>query len=107
MHPLGKFRDAIAVKRNAIPLFGKKIMTTLRSRILTEKVKKIYIALDVDAFADSVKEVEYFLNNGIEVFLVKLPEKDPSEIGYRGMIEVIANAKRVDFFDLVKFKMLL
>lgn len=99
--------DAIAVKRNAIPLFGKKIMTTLRSRILTEKVKKIYIALDVDAFADSVKEVEYFLNNGIEVFLVKLPEKDPSEIGYRGMIEVIANAKKVDFFDLVKFKMLL
>ena len=99
--------DSIAVKRNAIPLFGKKIMTTLRSRILTEKVKKIYIALDDDAFADSVREVEYFLNNGIEVFLVRLPGKDPSEIGYKGMIEVIAIAKKVDFFDLIKFKMLL
>ena len=99
--------DAIATKRNAIPLFGKKIMTTLRSRILTEKVKQIYLALDADAFADSVKEIEYFMNNGVEVSIINLPGKDPSEIGYAGMVEAISSAKRVDFFDLIKFKMLL
>jgi len=99
--------DAIAVKRNAIPLFGKKIMTKLRGRILTEKVKKIYIVLDDDAFADSVKELEYFLNNGIEVYLTKLSGKDPSEVGYVGMVDNLSTAKRVDFFDLVKLKMLL
>ena len=99
--------DAIAVKRNAIPLFGKKIMSNLRTRILTEKVTKLYLALDADAFADSVKEVEYFMNNGIEVYVINLPGKDPSEIGYIGMVAAIAKAKKVDFFDLIKFKMLL
>jgi DNA primase len=99
--------DAIATKRNAIPLFGKKILSNLRARILTEKVKTIYLALDGDAFADSVKEIEYFLNNDIKVGLISLPGKDPSEVGYVSMVDAIANAKRVDFFDLVKFKMLL
>ena len=31
--------DAIAVKRNAIPLFGKKIMAVLKEKILLEKVE--------------------------------------------------------------------
>ena len=99
--------DAVAVKRNAIPLFGKKILPMLRSKILTEKVKQIYIALDTDAFADSVKELEYFLNNGIEVYMVSMPGKDPSDIGYKDMVSIIANSKKVDFLDLIKFKMLL
>ena len=99
--------DAVAVKRNAIPLFGKKILPMLRGKILTEKVKQIYIALDTDAFADSVKELEYFLNNGIEVYMVSMPGKDPSDIGYKDMVSIIANSKKVDFLDLIKFKMLL
>lgn len=97
--------DAIATKRNAIPLFGKKIMPTLRSKILTEKVKKLYLALDGDAFDDSVKEVEYFLNNGVEVCTISLPGKDPSEVGYSDMVGATSRAKIVDFLDLIKFKM--
>jgi hypothetical protein len=99
--------DAIATKRNAIPLFGKKILGTLRSIILTEKVQKLYLALDGDAFKDSVKEIEYFLNNGIKVYLVQLPGKDPSEAGYNSMVDAINKAKEVNFFDLIQFKMLL
>jgi transcription elongation factor Elf1 len=97
--------DAIAVKRNAIPLFGKKILPNLRTKILTEKVTQIYLALDEDAFADSVKEIEYFLNNGIQVSFISLPGKDPSTVGYEGMIKVLSQAKPVDFFDLIKLKM--
>ena len=96
--------DAIATKRNVIPLFGKKILSSLRSKILTEKVKKIYLALDVDAFKDSIKEVEYFLNNGVEVYMIHLTDKDPSEVGYISMVDAINKAKQVDFFDLIKFK---
>jgi len=99
--------DAIAVKRNAIPLFGKKILPKLRAKILTEKVKQIFLALDEDAFADSVREIEYFINNGIQVSFITLPGKDPSEVGYEGMIEVLSQAKPVDFFDLIKLKMCL
>lgn len=97
--------DAISTKRNAIPLFGKKIMSNLRSRILTERVPKIYLALDLDAFKDAIKEVEYFLNNDIEVYLLQLSGKDPNEIGYTEMVKAINNAKPVDFFSLIQFKM--
>ena len=99
--------DAIATKRNAIPLFGKKILSNLRSRILTSKVKKLYLALDNDAFKDCMKEVEYFLNNGIEVFTINLPGKDPSDVGYSVMVDAINKAQQVDFFDLVKYKIML
>ena len=97
--------DAIATKRNAIPLFGKIILSTLRNKILTERVQKLYLSLDTDAFKSSVKEIEYFMNNGIEVYLVNLPGKDPSEAGYVSMVEAMSRAKKVDFFDLINFKM--
>jgi len=97
--------DAIATKRNVIPLFGKKILGNLRNKILTEKVQKLYLALDTDAFKDSIKEVEYFLNNGLEVYIIQLPGKDPSEAGYSSMVEAMHKAKKVDFFDLIQFKM--
>ena len=99
--------DAIAVKRNSIPLFGKKILPMLRSKILTKKVKQIYVALDADAYADSVRELEYFLNNGIEMHMVNLPDKDPSTIGYSGMVNIIASSKKINFLDLIKYKMAL
>ena len=41
--------DAIAIKRNAIPLFGKTISNTLKTRIVKNGVKEIYICLDKDA----------------------------------------------------------
>lgn len=97
--------DAIATKRNAIPLFGKKMLPSLRTKILTEKVQKLYLALDKDALKDSIKEVEYFMNNGVDVYLIQLLEKDPSDMGYAGMVESINKAKKVDFFDLIKYKM--
>lgn len=97
--------DAVSTKRNAIPLFGKKILSNLRSKILTEKVEKLYLALDKDAFKDSIKEVEYFLNNGVDVYMLHFPGKDPNEIGYTSMVEAINTAKKVDFFDLIKYKM--
>ena len=99
--------DAIATKRNAIPLFGKILLRTLRNKILTEGVERLYLALDKDAFKDSIKEVEYFLNNNIDVRLVQLPGKDPSEAGYLTMMEAMDKAKKMDFFDLVKYKMTL
>lgn len=97
--------DAISTKRNAIPLIGKKILGNLRSKILTKGVRKLFLCLDKDAFKDSVREIEYFLNNGIEVYLIQLAQKDPNEAGYTTMVNSIQKAKKVDFFDLVQYKM--
>ena len=96
--------DAIATKRNAVPLFGKIMPYVLRNKIVTHS-KKIYIALDNDAFKSSVKEIEYFMNNGIEVYYVALPGKDPSELGYENMVKCINSAGPVDFFKLMTLKL--
>lgn len=97
--------DAIAVKRNVIPLFGKKIMPALRSKILQHRVPRINLALDSDAYKDSITEIEYFLNNSIDVHYVNLDSKDPSEMGYVSMVNAIDIANKVTFFDLIQYKM--
>ncbi len=96
--------DAIATKRNAIPLFGKSIHPKLKSKII-QYTKKLYIALDRDAFLDSITYIEYFMNHGIEVYLVNLPSKDPSETGYNSMIDCIVGAELVSFFKLMVLKL--
>ena len=71
--------DAIAIKRNAIPLLGKNIQSNLLKRIVQSTVKKIYIALDTDAIKQALKHCEYLLNQGKEVYLVELDGEDPSD----------------------------
>tara|TARA_R110001599_G_scaffold63122_2_gene175853 strand:+ start:313 stop:1236 length:924 start_codon:yes stop_codon:yes gene_type:complete len=97
--------DAITTKRNAIPLFGKRIMPILKARIIQEKVQDLYLALDADAYKESVEAIEYFINNGINVHYVQLDSRDPNELGYRGMVEYIGNAKLMSFFDVIRYKM--
>ena len=47
--------DAIAIKRNAIPLLGKNIQDSLMKKIVQSTVEKIYIALDTDAMKQAHK----------------------------------------------------
>lgn len=96
--------DAITTKRNAIPLFGKRIMPMLKAKIIQEKVQDLYLALDPDAYKESVEAIEYFINNGINVHYVQLNDKDPNELGYRGMIDYVENAKVMSFFDVIRYK---
>ena len=56
--------DAIAIKRNAIPLLGKNIQTSLMKKIVKSTVEKIYIALDTDAMKQALKFAEYFMDQG-------------------------------------------
>ncbi len=75
--------DAIAAKRNAIPLFGKIILDKLKSAIISNNVKTVYIALDSDARSKALDICQYLTNNGINVYLIELGESDPSELGYQ------------------------
>ena len=78
--------DAIAVKRNSIPLFGKIILNKLKKQIIEKNVKDIYIALDSDARDKALDICQYFIDNGIRVYLIDLGDKDPSELGYKNII---------------------
>ena len=103
--PLSDVFDAIAIKRNAIPLLGNNIQSTLMKKIVTSTVEKIYIALDNDALKKSLKFAEYFLNEGKEVHLVELEGKDPSEMGFAHFTNLIQQSSPLTQYTLMEKKL--
>ena len=99
--------DAIAIKRNAIPLLGKNIQSNLMKKLVSSKVKKIYIALDTDAIKQALKFCEELLNEGKEVYLVELPGKDPSEMGFKEFTKLVQKATPLNQFSLMEKKIML
>ena len=97
--------DAMAIKRNAIPLLGKNLQQSLMKKIVTSTVKKIYIALDTDAMKQSLDFAEDFINQGKEVYMVDLEGKDPSEMGFTNFTNLIQNTLPINQFDLMKMKL--
>ena len=100
--------DALSIKRNVIPLLGKQIQSTLMKKIVTSEVKKVYIALDKDAMKDALKHCELLLNEGKEVYLVDLDDKDPSEMGFEEFTKLTHNTHPLTQYDLMerKFQMI-
>jgi len=97
--------DAIAVKRNAIPILGKSVSKSLLIKLADSKVEDVYIALDKDARKKAIQYVEQFLNMGKRVFLVDMPEKDPSEEGFVAFTHRIQQAEEMDFGKLLRYKL--
>jgi DNA primase len=97
--------DAIAIKRNAIPLFGKNIQPALMKKIVTSKVQKIYIALDNDALNKALEFCELLLNEGKEVYLVKLEGKDPSDMGFEHFTKLIQKTNPLTNYKLMESKL--
>ena len=97
--------DAIAFKRNAIPLFGKTVMNKLQKKIIEKKVKTIYLALDNDALKDAIKISDNFINSGINVKMMRFKDKDPSDIGFKDLLNLIQKTNKTKFSDLMKMKL--
>jgi len=97
--------DAIAIKRNAIPLFGKTLPTALLMQLVQSDVKTVYIALDNDALKDALRHARQLLDLGKEVYLVELEGKDPSDIGFEEMTKYLHTAKQLTFGGLLHKKM--
>ena len=96
--------DALSIKRNVIPLLGKQIQSNLMKKIVTSEVKKVYIALDKDAMKDALKHCELLLNEGKEVYLVDLEDKDPNEMGFTEFTKLIQNTFPLTQYDLMERK---
>ena len=97
--------DAMAIRRNAIPILGKNISTSLYKKIITSPLRDIYIALDNDAKSKALKIAEQFLNNGKRVFIVEMEDKDPSEMGFRAFTSYIQTAEELDISRLMLHKL--
>jgi hypothetical protein len=97
--------DALAIKRNAIPLMGKQIQPSLMKKLVESKVQKIYIALDDDAIKKSIEFCEELLNIGKEVYLVKLDGKDPSSLGFIHFTKLIQTVTPLTNYKLLELKL--
>ena len=99
--------DAMAIKRNAIPLFGKKISDSLMKKIIKSKVEKIYLALDKDALKDAFNHAETFLSYGKKVYLIEMDDKDPSELGFKTFTKLLHYATELTTSTLIKKRLAL
>jgi len=99
--------DAMAIKRNAIPLFGKKLSTTLMKKIIKSNVKKIYLALDEDALKDAFNHAETFMSYGKQVYLIEMGDKDPSELGFKAFTKLLHTATELTTSTLMKKRLAL
>ena len=97
--------DAMAVRRNSIPLFGKTISKALMKKLVESNVKTIYIALDRDAKKDALDHALTLTNYGKEVYWIDMEDKDPSEMGFEQFTEKLHNATPLTFSDIMLLKM--
>jgi DNA primase len=97
--------DAIAIRRNAIPLFGKSIQTELEKKIIGNSVKKLYICLDSDALKNALGLAEKFMSYGIQTHLVDLGDEDPSEMGYDNINKKIYDTPPLDLRKLMEYRL--
>lgn len=97
--------DAIAIKRNAIPLLGKNIQSELMKKIVSSYVKKIYIALDKDAIKQALHFCEQLMMEGKEVYFVDMQDKDPSEMGFTNFTKLIQKTVPMTYSSLLEQKL--
>jgi DNA primase len=96
--------DAMAVRRNAIPLFGKTISNALMKKLVESSVKTIYIALDIDAKKDALNHAQTLLDYGKEVYWIDMDSKDPSELGFEQFTEKLHDVQPLTLMDIMLLK---
>jgi DNA primase len=97
--------DAIAIKRNAIPLYGKTMSKQLTKKLLSNNIKDIYLALDSDALKSTLKIAGDLLHSGKKLHVVKLEGKDPSDMGFEHFTHLIQSSQEFTFSDLFSLKL--
>ena len=100
--------DAIAIRNNAIPLFGTNLPFAVKLAIVINKVKRVNIVLDNDALKQAIDirdRIEDFKTNDIDIHLIKLGEKDPSVMGFEAVNELINKSKPLEFSDIIREKL--
>jgi DNA primase len=98
--------DAIAIRMNAIPLFGKFPQSKILTEIIKNGVSDVYLVLDSDAFKNALRFAENLMNDGISVYLVELGDSDPSELGFENINIKIKNTKPLTLRKLMEYKLI-
>jgi ribosomal protein L37AE/L43A len=101
------FFDAMAIRNNAIPLFGKYPSKKLRQKMILHGTRRVNMVLDDDAFKDAVRNYEMLVKDvpNLEVHVVSLSGKDPSALGFIKTHEIIRASRPFDESDLLAYEL--
>ncbi len=97
--------DAMAVKRNAIPLLGKFVPKTLNDTIYKKEVKSINILLDEDAQEQALRYTVQYQNQGITTKNIKPTDKDASDMGFSEVNTKLKESEQTQFVDIISQKL--
>ena len=97
--------DALSVKYNVVPLFGKTVSKKFKLKLLENKPPWVNVLLDNDALTSSLKICEFLVSNNIENHLILLDGKDPSDIGHEKTWQTIDRCVRMDESLLYRYKL--
>jgi hypothetical protein len=97
--------DAVSIRRNCTPLFGKMIPSALMKKLVLDQVKTIYLALDKDALKLSINYAEQLINLGKEVYFINMDDKDPNKMGFVHFTNLLHQAKPFTVTDLFLTKL--
>jgi len=97
--------DAIAVRRNCIPLLGKILSDRLKQTLIEKKPPMVYVMLDNDAQKEALQIENYLKSVNVNVKLVVPTEKDAGEMGFEQSWVNINNAINSNFTDMVGTKL--
>tara|TARA_B110000090_G_C13337425_1_gene429711 strand:- start:612 stop:1487 length:876 start_codon:yes stop_codon:yes gene_type:complete len=97
--------DAIAVKRNSIPILGKFVPKKLNEAIFKNGVKSINILLDEDAQGQALHYTMQFQNQGITTKNIKPTDKDAADMGFSEVNIKLKESKKTGFGDIISQKL--
>ena len=97
--------DAMAVKRNAIPLLGKFIPKILMDTIYKKGIKEIKILLDEDAQQQALHYTMQYTNQGIQTKNIKPTDKDASDMGFTEVNNKLKESEKTGFGDIISQKL--
>jgi DNA primase len=97
--------DAMAVKRNAIPLLGKFVPKKLNDTIYKKEVKGINILLDEDAQEQALHYTIQYQNQGITTKNIKPTDKDASDMGFSEVNNKLKESEKTQFSDIISQKL--
>jgi hypothetical protein len=97
--------DALSVKYNVVPLFGKTMSKKLKMKLIDYRPPYVNVLLDNDALGSSLKICDFLISNNIEARLILLDGKDPNEIGHEKTWQTINSSVRIDENLLYRYKL--
>ena len=97
--------DAMAVKRNAIPILGKFIPKKLNDAIFKNGVSSINILLDEDAQQQALRYTMQFTNQGITTKNIIPSDKDASDMGFSQINSKLKETEETGFGDIISQKL--